>query len=210
MNVMGLQISRVDLTPAQRWMRRALVIGAGSVLVMGGGVAYAFWTTTASGSASSTGLTLTVTANAAPSATIANQLYPGNVATAAGSTGGDLVVSVTYQKGPALKAISVVQAGPVSVDTAHATAGCTSDSGTAPNITAIGASGVYVGTSKPAVGSPPSYTSYAIPVASQPTLSAASGAQNLTLPMVLSMDTTSNTNCQGATFTVPVAVNFSS
>lgn len=210
MNVLGLQVSRVELTPAQRWMRRALVIGVGSALVMGGGVAYAFWTTTASGSGSSAAITLTVTANAAPSTTITNQLYPGNLATVGGSTGGDLVVNVTYLKGPALKALSVVQAGPVSVDATHAGAGCTSDTGTAPNITAIGASGVYVGTSKPTAGSPPTYTSYSIPVASQPTLTAAAGAQNVPLPFVLSMDTTSNTNCQGATFTVPVTVSFSS
>lgn len=210
MNVLGIQITRVEATPAQRWSRRVAVLAAGSLLVMGGGVAYAFWTTTSSGSGSAAALTLTVTANAAPSTTITNQLYPGNLATVAGSTGGDLVVNVTYTKGPSLKAISVVQAGPVTVDATHAAAGCTSDSGTSPNITAIGASGVYVGTSKPTTGSPPTYTTYSIPAASQPTMTPNASAQNVTLPFVLSMDTTSNTNCQGATFTVPVTVNFSS
>jgi hypothetical protein len=190
--------------------RSVVAIAAVAAATLGTGVAYAFWTTTSTGSGTSTALTLTVTANGAPATTATNVLFPGNIAAAAGTTGGDLVVNVTYTKGPSLKVTSVVQAGPVTVDAAHVAA-CSSDAGTAPNITALGGSGVYVGTAAPTgFTGTTSYTAYPVPTANQPPVTPNASAQNVTVPFALSMGTGSANGCQGASFTVPVTLTLAS
>lgn len=90
MNVLGLQISVAPATPRQKWARRLVALGAANAVVLGGGVAYAVWTSTGSGAGTSKAATLvapTVTAGTAP----AGQLYPGLTANGT-SAGGDLVV----------------------------------------------------------------------------------------------------------------------
>ena len=93
MNILGLQISVSPATSRQKWARRIVALGAANAVVLGGGVAYAVWTSTGTGAGTSKAATfqaITITGGTAP----AGQLYPGLVPD--GSTvGGDLKVVTT-------------------------------------------------------------------------------------------------------------------
>lgn len=54
MNILGLQVT-IDRNPSSKlvWTRRAVAIGTAGATVLGGGLAYAFWSTSASGSGTS-------------------------------------------------------------------------------------------------------------------------------------------------------------
>jgi hypothetical protein len=82
-----------------------------AVVLVGGGAAWAYWTTTGSGAgtgAAQTFQTVTVAAGAAP----AGQLYPGLVADGT-TSGGDLVLDVTNPN-PFPVTVTVSQSGPAT------------------------------------------------------------------------------------------------
>jgi hypothetical protein len=193
---------------SSRWGKRTTAMAGITAALLGTGVAYATWTNSASGSAASGAGTLTLTVVSAGSS-FNNKLFPGAVAgTATGATsGGDLVLNVTNPQGFAVKITGVTQNGPVTVTGGSGSPACTSDTaGTGTNIASFGISGVWISSTKPSV-SPTTYTQQAV----SPNVTVAGNASNVpvTLPNVVSMDTTSANGCQGATFTMPVTLAIS-
>lgn len=177
-------------------------------IVGASGVAWATWTNTASGSAAAGGGTLSLTVVSAGSS-FTNKLFPGSVAgQASGATeGGDLVLNVTNPQNFAVKITGVTQAGPVTVSGGSGSPACTGDTGTAPNISALGNSGVYIGGTAPVPGASTTYTSITL---SSPVSVAANVTNSaVTLPNVISMSSSSANGCQGATFTMPVTLQIS-
>lgn len=78
MNVLGLKITVEPVTKQQRWTRRAVAIGALNAVVLGGGLAYANWSTSGSGTgAGSAGSALPVNGSVTTVASSATLLYPG-------------------------------------------------------------------------------------------------------------------------------------
>ena len=118
MNILGLKIS-VDHSPSAttRWTRRTGAMAGATMLVIGGGIAYASWSTNGVGAgAAKAGSAVGVTASASPS-TSATLLYPN----------GSAPVIVTIHNGNPfsvkVSAVSITaQAQPDSVTGA---AGCT-------------------------------------------------------------------------------------
>lgn len=192
-----------------RRFKRSLAATTTIVAVVGaGGVAWATWTNTASGSAAAGGGTLSLTVVSAGS-TFTNKLFPGSLAgQASGATeGGDLVLNVTNPQSFPVKITGVTQAGPVTVSGGSGSPACTSDTGTAPNISTLGNSGVYISGTAPVVGSPTTYTSYTL--SSPVSVSANATNAAVTLPNVVTMTSSSANGCQGATFTMPVTLQIS-
>jgi hypothetical protein len=154
----------------------ALAIGLGA----GAGSAYAYFTSAGSGtSAASVGTTQQVTLVAATSGSALSTLIPGGTA--------DLRVQLNNPNSFSVTIVGISQNGPVTV---VGGTGCTSDSGTWPSLT-LGNSGVSV----------PTQTGLSITVAAGPitnvVVHVANGA---------SMNTSSASGCQGATFQIPVTI----
>lgn len=81
MKVMGLKITVEPSSKQQRWTRRALVVGALNAIVLGGGLAYANWSTSGAGTgAGSAGSALPVNGTVTTVASSATLLYPGSSA----------------------------------------------------------------------------------------------------------------------------------
>ena len=167
----------------QRRVRRtATSVVVATFVVFGMTAAYGFWSIGGSGAASSSATTFqhlsgTVTG------TVTTLLLPGGTA--------DLHMQVTNPNPFQVKITAITQDGPVAVDSTHATAGCSSDTGTWPTLT-LGTSGVSVSS-----GQPPA------PV----TITATNNtAQSVDLATGASMAAASVSACQGATFSIPVAV----
>ena len=166
----------------QRRRPLVLVLAGTFALVVGlsGGVADAFWTSTGSGTGSgATGTALQVTLVAATTGTSLSKLIPGGTA--------DLRVQLNNPNSFSVSIVGISQNGPVTV---VGGSGCTSDSGTWPSLT-LGNSGVSV----------PTQTGLSVTVASGPITNVlvhvANGA---------SMNASSASGCQGATFQIPVTV----
>lgn len=104
MNVLGMQISRVEASPRQRWTRRVIAIGATSVLTFTGGTAYAFWGATGSGSGAATAGHVTALS---ATATVSDLLYPGGPAA-------DVQVTFTNPNSFDVKVTSLSQDGAVT------------------------------------------------------------------------------------------------
>lgn len=190
--------------------RYILAGGAATAVLAAGGVAWATWTNTANGSSAAGGGTLSLTINSAGS-TFTNKLFPGAAAgTTSGATeGGDLVLNVTNPQSFPVKITSVTQNGPVSVDSAHITAGCTSDTqGTADStggfyVATAGNNGVWISTTQPTSSS---YTAFPV---TGVTVAANASNVSITIPNAVSMSNGSVNACQGATFTMPVSLAIS-
>lgn len=81
MNILGLSITRSADAAGSRWGRRALVIGATSAVVMGGGVAFAYWSANGTGSGAATaGTALAVNGSVKAVQSSSTLLYPGGSA----------------------------------------------------------------------------------------------------------------------------------
>jgi hypothetical protein len=115
-------------------------------------------------------------------------LLPGSTPGNGTTPGGTLSLNITNPNGFTVTITSVTQAGIVTVDGPHVTLGCTSDSGTWPGSVVLGNSGV------------------SIPLKSGLNVAVLSGTHTVTIADSVKMLTTSNNNCQGATFTVPVTI----
>ena len=185
----------------KRWTLGATVIAGSSIAVMSTGVAFAAWTSSVAGTgaAKAGSISFAVDATSSPSPT--NTLHPGSTAgTATGdATGGDLLVTLKNTSGFTVHVTSIQQNGPISVSGA---VGCTSDTGTVGtpaspgSVTTAGNSGVSL----------PTWTA----PNSNSTVAPDSNDHLITASNALTMATTSNTACQGATFSVPVIVTVSS
>lgn len=77
MNVLGLSISVQRSSAAQPWTRRSVAAGVVGALALGGGAAYAFWSSTGAGTAQAKSRTaIALTATAVTPTT--GDLYPGS------------------------------------------------------------------------------------------------------------------------------------
>ena len=162
--------------------RTLLVFGAAAALAigLGAGSAYAYFTSAGSGSSSaSVGTTQQVTLVAVTSGSALSTLVPGGTA--------DLRVQLNNPNSFSVTIVGISQNGPVTV---VGGSGCTSDSGTWPSLT-LGNSGVSV----------PTRIDLSVTVTAGPitnvVVHVANGA---------SMNTSSASGCQGATFQIPVTV----
>ena len=159
-----------------------LTVAVAGALSLGAGTgsAYAYFTSSGSGAGSATsGTTQQVTLIAATSGTALSNLIPGGTA--------DLRVELNNPNGFSVTVTGIAQNGPV---TEVGGTGCTSDSGTWPSIT-LGNSGVSV----------PTQTGLSITVASGPITNVV-----IHVPTGASMNTSSASGCQGATFQIPVTL----
>lgn len=194
--------------PRSRLMRYAVAGGTAVAVMTAGGLAWATWTNTATGTTAAGGGTLSLTVVSVGS-TVTNKLFPGSAAGGSGATqGGDLVLNVTNPQNFPVNITSVIQNGPVTVDTTHNTAGCTSDTAGTPttNLASFGTNGVWISNTKPSGTSPTTYTAV-----SGLSVQVAANATNVpvTIPNVVAMNSSSNNACQGATFTMPVTLGIS-
>jgi hypothetical protein len=81
MNILGVKVSIEPATPRQRWTRRVAALGVANAVVMGGGLAYANWTTSGSGSgAASAGTAVAVNGTVASISSSPTLLVPGGSA----------------------------------------------------------------------------------------------------------------------------------
>jgi hypothetical protein len=204
MIIFGLEIQRARFQRRRAFTpRRVLALVATAGLVTALGTAYAAWTSSANGSAAAKAGTITFTLQAtSASSGITNTLRPGSVAgTATGdATGGDLKVTLNNTSGFTVHVTSVVLNGLVTNDKTGA--GCTNDTGTFPGSVVAGNHGVTVGTAGTFTPSGAVSATLTVPGTGVST--------DVTIPNALNMATSSNTNCQGAIFTVPVTVTVSS
>ena len=171
-----------------KWTRRTLVMGGVAAAVVGIGVAEAAWTATASGNGASTAhatYSLSVAANS--SATSPHQLYPGSGA----GTPGDIELAITAptQYGITVTGFSAGTGGFSSSAGTNCTGGRT---GTHPTGLAYNFSA-----NQAALGA----NSFNV---------AAGATVYVELSNAVAMDNTSDANCAGATFTVPVQVTATS
>ncbi len=205
MRAFGFEIERTERPLfVRRNHRRVAVAATGTAIavVMGTGLAYAAWSHTATGTATAKAGSITFTVPATTTTTgVTNTLRPGSAAgTASGdAVGGDLKVTLNNTSGFAVHIVSVSLAGLITSDKNGA--GCTDDTGTFPGSVTAGNHGVSVGTSGTFTLSPAAATAAAV--------SSSPGDQSLVIANVLNMASTSNTNCQGATFSIPVTVTVS-
>jgi hypothetical protein len=205
MIIFGLEIQRARFRRRRLTLRRLLALFAAAGLVTALGAAYAAWTSSATGSAAAKAGTITFTLQAtSASSGITNTLRPGSVAgTATGdATGGDLKVTLNNTSGFTVHVTSVAVNGLILSDKNGV--GCTSDQGafTFPNAFTPGTHGVTVGTGgtfTPSVG-----------VSATLTVPGTGVNTDVVIPNALNMTAASNTNCQGAVFTIPVTVTVSS
>ena len=158
-----------------------IVVVSSLVAVLGlDAASFAYFSATGTGTGQASVGTLTVTL-VATTGTPSTLLLPGGT--------GDLVFSVTATHSGTITAVT--QDGPVTVDATHASAGCTSDTGTWPSLT-LGTSGVSV---------PTQTLSIAV---------TAPGPQEVHVPGGVAMAATSASACQGATFSIPVTITVQS
>ena len=190
MNAFGFEISRAEapLFRRPRYAVRVAVVGGVAVAVAGVGIAYAAWSQSANGSgaAKSGTVAFTVETTSTTSGTaITNLLRPGSVAgTASGDTvGGDLKITLKNTSGFPVHVTQVAANGAITSDKA----GCTS----ATSGVTVGAAGTYV-----------------VPVSTL-TVAGDSANHDIIVPNALAMAASSDTTCQGATFTIPVTVTVS-
>lgn len=83
LNLLGLRVG-IDRNPGSvvKWTRRTIVMGSAAALVMSGGVAYAFWSSTGAGTGTANASQFqAVTANVTTVSSSATTLYPGSGAT---------------------------------------------------------------------------------------------------------------------------------
>lgn len=187
MNILGLQITVQSGTARRTRLGRGIVaLAAVNALVLAGGAAYAFWSTSGSGAGTAQARvfnTPTVTAGSAP----AGQLYPGLTANGT-STGGDITVLVTNNN-----------PFPVTITNVSAGTGTITATGGANATTCATSTGVSIFTK-----ANPSVTG---------TIGANAVNAAVTIQFVVSMSTASDTGCQGATFGFPatgVSLTFTS
>lgn len=177
MNVLGVEIHLVPASERQRWIRRAVAIGALNALVLGGGIAYANWTTSGSGTAAATaGTALGVTGPALTVSTVTSGSLVPNGSTA-------VVVSVTNPNAfqVVVSAISVPNA---TAPTTVLGSGCTTTNAKVSIPSTVSA--FSLGTGVIAGGATATFTSTASTV------------------VVMAID--SDNACQGARFGFPATV----
>ena len=188
-----------------------VAVATGSAVVLAGGVAYAFWSSTGSGAGAAKAGTITFTVNATgPAFGTGATAHPGSILNGTGDTlGGDLFVSIKNTSGFTLKATQIAQTGLASVVTAPNGA-CTSDAGTLASPTTSDLT-AFIGNKAPsplygAAASGALGTTFTIPAATTiPT-----GTNTIQLVNVAGMGSNSITTCQGATFTIPVTITATS
>lgn len=184
------------------WPRRFVALGGAVILTAGTGVAFAAWTSSGAGTAGAKAGSISFAIDGTSSPNPTNTLHPGSTAgTATGDAkGGDLLVTVKNTSGFMLHVSKVQQNGPITVSGGGG--GCTNDAGsvgtptTPGSVTTAGTSGV----SLPTWTAPDSTT----------TVAGDSTDHLVTIPNALTMATSSDTSCQGATFSIPVIVTLSS
>lgn len=172
MNFLGLTISIESTTPRQRWTRRVAALGFANALVMGGGLAYANWSTNGSGSgAASAASALAVTGSVGTVSSSATLLVPGGSA--------PLIVNVHNPNNFSVKisAVTLTSAQLPSAIGSPKSASCTTST-----------AGVQLNSAAATTALPVS-----IPANGDATVTMANGA--------VSMALTSDDGCQGATFT---------
>jgi predicted ribosomally synthesized peptide with SipW-like signal peptide len=172
---------------SRRLWRVPVVAAAALVLGLGGGTAFAYFSSTGYGTGSVTVGSLSVTVEQA-TVTPTSHLFPGGK--------GGLSLKITNPNSSALTLTGVSQDGPVIVT--GAASACTSDTGTWPGIT-LGTSGVKVSTTS-TVGTGLSKTINAGP----------NVVTTVTVPTGATMSVTSTAACQTKTFHVKVTVTVKS
>lgn len=113
MNVLGLKVTVEPATTRRAWLNRIIAVGALNAVVLGGGVAYAYWTTTGSGSGSSGSTTAKTVVLSTAGVAAPADLYPGGAGavavkvdnTVVGSTSGNSF-GVTFDKVTAISVTS--------------------------------------------------------------------------------------------------------
>ncbi|MBK5306268.1 MAG: hypothetical protein JJD92_06220 [Frankiaceae bacterium] len=192
MNILGVVIKiekASDTSTRQRWVRRGIAVTAASAVMIGGGVAFAFWSTSGNGAGiaqAKTFAALTVTSGTAPT----GQLYPGLTADGT-AAGGDLVLSVTNSNPFPVQITGIAPNGTPTFTVTGATINPAVAGQTGPqaNTACAATTGVSVITKTPLTVVYQSGTS--VP-ANQ------SSAFTVTIKNVVSMGTASVTECQGA------------
>lgn len=180
--------------------------------LLASGVAYAAWSTGVSGGSGQVKAnTLTFTVNG----TVSNSApanyhspHPGSVAgtTSGDSTGGDLVVNITNPESYTIYVKTIYQSG--AATNSNSSSGCTNDT-----VTTVGSYSNSTGTFTAPIGYSAGNSGIIVGPTSSPTFTfspsttvsvAANTTTDVTVPYALSMASTSNNACQGATFTIPL------
>lgn len=156
--------------PLGSWFRRIATLTAITGVIVGSGVAYAYWTTSGTGSGTAKAATASPLSTVSAVASTTGLLYPGAI--------GDL--KVTFDNPNPF---------PVTVKSLSAGTGAVTASGGASTCSTTGVSLL-------------SQSNLSILV---PAKSGTDGQTTATVTGAVQMDNSSDSGCQGATFTVPVS-----